>query len=297
MLVFGLGMIGSSIREKLLELEYRQLSAIDFDWQTSAKWGESLGQVAADCSAHTPPVTRLSVLWSAGKNGFHCTDDEAASENECFRAVVDFIAKLKASLDGVTFDFHYISSAGGLFEGQRVIKRSSIPTPMRPYGRLKLAQEKLLQECFGRYEVAIYRPSSVYGPMEQKAQQGLINNLVKNARSGRETALDSHVMSLRDYVYTGDIGGFVAKRIKAGLTATGDGPVKFLVSARCSSIFEVVRKIEQTLHLKIRFRYDESFGNHRNITFSDSVLPQGWSPATLNVGIRQFLVVNRAREN
>ena len=42
--------------------------------------------------------------------------------------------------------------------------------------------------------------------------------------------------------------------------------VDFLVSAKCSSIFEVVEKIRRILNLQIRFRYDDQFGNHENIT-------------------------------
>jgi len=127
--------------------------------------------------------------------------------------------------------------------------------------------------------------------MVQKTQQGLINNLVNNGRNGRVTVLDAHVMSLRDYVYSGDIGNYVSKRIRSGNTETNGSPVHFLVSSRCSSIFEVLQKIERTLKLKLQFRYDESFGNNSNITFSDSILPPGWCPSSLEVGIRQFLLV------
>ena len=152
----------------------------------------------------------------------------------------------------------------------------------------------MLRNSFDKNEIAFYRPSSVYGPMVQKSQQGLINNLVSNGRNRRVTILDAHVMALRDYVFSGDIGNFVAKRIRSGNAEADGSPVNYLVSSRCSSIFEVVQKIERTLKLNLQFRYDESFGNHSNITFSDSVLAPGWSPSTLDVGIRQFLVGKNA---
>jgi len=288
--MFGLGMIGSSIRDALLDNEYHLSAKIEFDWQDAEQRKDAFRLIEASYQANSPMPDRVSVVWSAGKGAFHSTQDELSRENTPFMETISFVSKLKETLVSASLDFHYISSAGGLFEGQRVVTDKSTPAPVRPYGQLKLAQEHVLKDLFGRSEIAFYRPSSVYGPMNQKSQQGLINNLVSNGRHGRVTVLDAHVMALRDYVFSGDIGNFVAKRIGTGSTGEIDNPVHFLVSSRCSSIFEVVRKIERTLHLNLQFRYDESFGNSSNITFSDSVLPPGWSPSTLDVGIRQFLV-------
>jgi hypothetical protein len=50
-----------------------------------------------------------------------------------------------------------------------------------------------------------------------------------------------------------------------------------------------VHIIERVLHIKLRYRYDVSFGNHSNITFSDRILPERWRPSPLEVGIRQFV--------
>lgn len=290
MLMFGLGMIGSAIRDSMLDFEYHLMEEIDFDWQNVAQQANAFGLMESTCLAYSLSLDRLSIVWSAGKGGFHSTQEEITLENAPFMATIHFVVKLIKSLKSARFDFHYISSAGGLFEGQRVINSSSKPAPVRPYGHLKLAQEQVLRKSFDGGDIAIYRPSSVYGPMVQKTQQGLISNLVRNGRNRRVTVLDAHVMALRDYVFSGDIGNFIAKRIRSGITGGGGSPVHFLVSSRCSSIFEVVQKIERTLNLNLQFQYDESFGNNGNITFSDSVLPPGWSPATLDVGLRQFLV-------
>ena len=292
--MFGLGMIGSAIRDTLFDFEYDLMAKIDFNWQDVQQWGGAFSLIETSCLAYSPPPDRVTVVWSAGKGAFHSTQDELSRENIPFMDTVGFVLKLRKALDSARFDFHYVSSAGGLFEGQRVINGKSIPAPVRPYGRLKLAQEQVLRRSFDKNEIAFYRPSSVYGPMVQKSQQGLINNLVSNGRNRRVTVLDAHVMALRDYVFSGDIGNFIAKRIRSGTTEVDGSPVHFLVSSRCSSIFEVVQKIERTLKLNLQFRYDESFGNHSNITFSDSVLPPGWSPSTLDVGIRQFLVGKNA---
>ena len=287
-------MIGSAISNALLEFEYRLMKKIDFDWHDAEQRGTAFSLIGTSCLSYTPQPGRVSVIWSAGKGAFHSTQDELLSENIPFMETVGFVTKLKKNLDSARLDFHYISSAGGLFEGQRVINDKSVPDPARPYGHFKLAQEQVLNRLFGKNEIAFYRPSSVYGPMVQKTQQGLINNLVSNGRNRRVTVLDAHVMALRDYVFSGDIGNFVAKRVRSENTGVNYNPIHFLVSSRCYSIFEVVRKIERILKLNLQFRYDESFGNNSNITFSHSALPPGWSPSTLDVGIRQFLVEKNA---
>jgi len=283
-------MIGSAIRNSLLTLGSGHLKYVEFSWRSSANWESSFESIRLESENPVSVTTRLSIVWSAGSRGFQSTEEEAEEEQTSFQAIVEFCSKLRERIKPVKFDFHFISSAGGLFEGQRVITRQSLPEPKRPYGKMKLNQEALLRNRFEPHEFSIYRPSSVYGPMVQKSRQGLINNLVSNCQAGRVTVLDSHVMSLRDYVYAGDIGKYVAGRIHSGSSGTHDNGTCFLVSARCSSIFEVVNKIERTLKLKLRYRYDPSFGNNKNITFSDRILPMGWLPVPLDVGLRQFMV-------
>jgi nucleoside-diphosphate-sugar epimerase len=289
-LLFGLGLIGSAICEALLRLEFKSLADILFDWQDDSQMADARDAIESVCLRNSRMTGRLTFLWCAGTTGFYSSPDEADREYAVFRKTVGFALDLQKRLQPADFSFHSVSSAGGLFEGQRVIRETSRPTPVRPYGVLKKQQEDLLLNTFSETEIAIYRPSSVYGPMEQKSRHGLINNLILNARTGRITVLDAHVMSLRDYVFAGDIGNFVARRIRFERDESTNRRAQFLVSARCSSIFEVFQKIKRILNLHAQFRYDDQFGNHKNITFSDSVLPPGWRPVALDVGIRQFMI-------
>ena len=291
-LLFGLGLLGSSIESTLLAAGYVRLATVGFNWTDPTSWPNALRSIEDHCRSRAP--RRISLSWTAGGQGFSCTEDEARLEIGSLLAVRGMIEDLRRSPDPEQLDFHFVSSAGGLFEGQRVVDWSSVPSPLRPYGHLKLRQEELLRDSLDDHELSIYRPSTVYGPMAQKPHHGLINNLVNDGLRGRSTTLDAHVMSLRDYVYCSDIGAFVSRRIKSHGVGNAGSPIHFLVSARCSSIFEVVRTIERVLHLKIRYRYDPKFGNHRNITFSSSVLPRGWAPTALDVGIRQFVAGRNA---
>jgi UDP-glucose 4-epimerase len=289
-LVFGLGMIGGTISHSLLRLGYEVRGDIAWDWNDAARRVEARELIAAHCRTIATAIDSLAVVWSAGNATFHSTAGEVQHELEVFTEAIGFVKSLRKALHAERFAFHFISSAGGLFEGQRVVGIDSRPAPQRPYGELKLAQETALLDHFGASELAFYRPSSVYGPMRQNARKGLINNLVNNGRKARTTVLDAHVMSLRDYVFSHDVGNFVAKCVRSGTTGEGQRPERFLVSSRCSSIFEVVRKIERILNLHLRVRYDENFGNSRSITFSERVMPAGWQPVALGVGLRQFLV-------
>lgn len=290
-LLFGLGLIGTAINDALFRFDFKLLADIPFDWNDEFQIAEANNVIQKLCDTYKTSPTRLSLVWSAGKAGFYSSQNDTEKEYSIFKTIVRFASSLNKKLCPMGFCFHCVSSAGGLFEGQRVIRKSSIPTPVRPYGQLKKRQEDHLFDSFNPPEFAIYRPSSVYGPMTQKSRLGLINNLVNNARNGRITTLDAHVMSLRDYVFAGDIGNYIGRQIRFGLdNKIIDEQVRFLVSAKCSSIFEVLAKVKRILNLHAQFRFDDKFGNNKNITFSDSVMPPGWRPISLDVGIRQFMI-------
>jgi UDP-glucose 4-epimerase len=288
-LIFGLGMIGSAISASLRQLNFSREAEIAYDWSDKNQRTRAQCKIEDACRMVSSEPAKLAVVWSAGSAAFHSTTDEAAKEQDAFEDTTTFTKKLRQRVNPKQFTFHFMSSAGGLFEGQRVVNFDSIPNPIRPYGHLKLAQEKLLMSFFNPHELVFYRPSSVYGPMHQRTQKGLINNLVRNGRSERVTVLDARIMSLRDYVFSYDIGKYVARSIRFSKVQF-EPTERFLVSSRCSSIFEVVKKIERVLNLSLRVRYDVNFGNHRNITFSDRILPKNWRPSSLEVGLRQFLI-------
>lgn len=288
-LLFGLGMIGSAIRDALRRLEYQAAHQIPMDWADAERLERAFEAIRRTCLGLVSSPARISIAWSAGKANFFSTDQEVDDENQSFEATLKLTEALADSLGNTRLEFHYLSSAGGLFEGQRVVNKASRAVPQRPYGRMKHEQERKVLESAGQ-EISIYRPSSVYGPMVRPRKHGLINHLIANASKRRTTVLDANVMALRDYVYAGDIGEFVARKIAFPGESELSVPVHFLVSGRCASIFEVVTRIERVLKLRVRFRFDMQFGNSANITFSDSVIPAGWRPSTLDVGIRQFVL-------
>jgi len=279
-------MIGTAIKDALIRLDYNVLKEFIFDWQDAAESAEILGEISSTLVQPDQNPQRISVVWSAGLADFHSGKEEVESENLIFMKMLQFACNLNRANHSLSVDFHYMGSAGGLFEGQRLVGPDALPFPHRPYGQMKLLQEQALTNSIDNEHLTIYRPSSVYGPMVQKSSKGLVNNLVRNGLKGQETSLDACVMALRDYVFSDDVGQFVGKCIRNGKSG-----VFFLVSSKSTSIFEVVKKVERVLKLRLRVRYDEYFGNNMNITFSDRLLPQDWHPVTMEVGIRQFLII------
>lgn len=287
-LLFGVGMIGTAIRDSLHQKEYRVGNEVHMDWKDAEKRSRAVEEIRGICAPLAP--ARLSISWSAGNTNFFSTQQETADEDRAFDAVLGLGTTLVQALHHSKLDFHFLSSAGGLFEGQRIVNETSRAAPRRPYGRMKHDQERRILASAASLGTAIYRPSSVYGPMVRPRRHGLVNHLIANASNRRTTVLDANVMALRDYVYSGDVGEYIAREIAFPRRQDQNAPVHFLVSGRCASIYEVVSRIERVLKTKVRYRFDANFGNSADITFSDSVLPRGWRPSTLDVGIRQFVL-------
>lgn len=289
--LFGKGMIGAAISEALERLGYKSFTHVPIAWTNRKQRELGLDEVHRICLGIRSSVSRMSWVWSASGTNFFSADRDTALEQESFEAILHSALKLKQEFAPLEFGAHFLSSAGGLFEGQKTVDNCSEPAPRRAYGRMKVVQEKILQEVVDEGELSIYRPSSVYGPINVQRKHGLINALIFNAYNRRTSILDANVMALRDYVYSGDIANYVARR--TALNSAGESnreEINFLVSARCASIYEIVARIERIMKLKVRARYDEFFGNNADITFDDSVLPGNWKPSSLEAGIRQFIL-------
>lgn len=293
-LVFGLGMIGGAIRNALTLQGYKLHSHINMDWRSPDKLKSNLTTISA-ALANLPEKDHLSFVWSAGKARFNTPPEQINQEQRTFSETIDTLL-LRSNIVGTRcFRFHMISSAGGLFEGQSAIKAGSKATPLRPYGHYKLEQEKALLSKLGNQNVFIYRPSSVFGPAKDTMVPGLINILIGNNTNAHSiTSLDAHVMALRDYVFSEDIGRYVARQIATDDSQFEQPEYFFLVSGRSASIFEVVRTIESVLHTKLLVRYDQNYGNSADMTFSPSLMPADWRPSDLKTGIRLALSVHHS---
>lgn len=281
--VFGAGLVGSAVVEVLVRLGHLRASVYPFDWEAGVRGEEQLKTIDDAITGILVHGGSLSFLWSAGRAGFGATVEETSAELERFRTVLRMAELCAHRFPASCPSFHLVSSAGGLFEGQRCIGPDSVPQPRRQYGWMKLRQEGLLQaSVFLNYQ--IYRLSSVYGYLRPGRRWGLITTLLVNGVHQRASFLTGRMSTLRDFVFVGDVASCIAPRILAD-----DGrpscETTLLASGRSCSLFEVQRMLEDVIGRKVFVAYSLDPANSSDITFSPSAVFPGWYPCDLRTGL------------
>lgn len=279
--LFGVGLVGSRVGLAFSRRGWRG-EEIETPWNDPEALSRQLAALARGVRDAQP--ARLDVIWSAGRAGFSSTAEETAPEEENFRRVLEFATDAAGACPGAAV-FHLTSSAGGLFEGQRHVDRSSRPSPRRPYGNLKLRLEKRLEAVGPELAKRIYRLSSVFGPATADGRRGLISTLLHDARDRRTTRIFGQLTTLRDYVWTEDIGRYLAE---AAETPPPRRPrIELLASGKPTSIHEILHLVEGVVGRRPGLRYTASRSNSSDITFAASALPPGWHPSDLATSLRQ----------
>jgi UDP-glucose 4-epimerase len=281
--VFGAGLIGSSVVEALVTLTGLRAAELPLSWSGGPAWEGQLGaceeKIAAEI-ARLEGCSSVQVLWSAGRAGFGAGEPETAIELHRFRSVLALAERLARRPASARTVFHLISSAGGLFEGQRHVGAGALPSPRRPYGRLKQRQEELLLTSDAPLAPRIYRLTSVYGYLRPRQRAGLVSTLLLNGVRQRVSPITGRMSTLRDFVFAGDIAAYLARTL---LDDGGEAPAvtRLLAQAKPSSLFEIQTLIESILGHRIYVSYSLDPGNSEDITFSPSALPPGWYPSDL----------------
>ena len=286
-LIFGVGLVGSAIVKSLTLFEKFDINKQKSDWHTLDNFQFQLNDLVTKLAVGN--LKRIDWVWSAGKAGFAANENEVETEFLFYRVFLEQVNKLEEQFRIKRKSFiHLVSSAGGLFEGQHVISKDAKPQPKRPYGQLKVEQENLLLSMYPN-RCQIYRPSSIFGFYEKGRRVGLITNLIIDTLKSKVTHIYGKIDTKRDYVWVGDVGNFIAKKVWFDFNSKEDGSnqTHFLVSAKPTSIFEIIFTIQTITNLKVLQKFDKRFSNSDQITFSRSVLPDGWSSSSLNTCIRK----------
>ncbi len=287
--LWGLGLIGRAIHEQLRSLGPSLDQELAFPWQGEKAQIEAaeiilpslLQQVAASRQWGIPSV---ALIWSAGKIGFAASETETSQEMLSFKVVLHLAQALRDRLPDTRVEFHLMSSAGGLCEASRYVEPGTSLSPCRPYGNYKLDQERALLDADGLLP-CIYRPSSVYGPIQGEARRGLIPILIRQGLLRQVVQVFGTLTTLRDYVYVGDVAGYVAEKVADAGQGETTGGVTWLVAGRPFSILEVKHLVERVLRhpLYLALHYDPV--NSRDITFSPRLRPATFQPTALDIGI------------
>ena len=228
----------------------------------------------------------IDLLWSAGSGGFVLSDEDADREAEAFEACLAAFSAIRSQVGTTSrVRFHFVSSAGGLFESQRLVDGCSLPEPLRPYGRLKLRQEQLAEVAVGASDLHVYRLSSVYGRIRPGRRSGLVSTLVFNTLRQRVSTIRGRLDTLRDYVWADDIGRYIYERM---MNQDIGGDVVILASGRPASIHDV-RSLVHRVSGKTSYIHCASSDNAEHITFSPSVLPSGFEASSMETNVRRLI--------
>lgn len=281
-LLFGAGLIGDSIARSIANRRQHLLTRTKSHWGEPGNLAEHELQMEAAVKKY-PSERPLEIVWSAGSSGFNCDRESADREFKEFAAHVGAIGT-RAAQGNRRVNFTLISSAGGLFEGQRLVNTESKPEPKRPYGHLKLSMERHLKNS-DFPTLRIFRPTTVFGFIHDRQRKGLISTLIENGIKGRGSEIFGSVSTLRDYIFVEDIGEYACSRIlehgqEAGLE------IKLLSSGKPSTIGEIIYNVESALRTKIYMHYSLSPSNLANITYQQSLWAGGRSPTDLSTAIR-----------
>ncbi|MEX0409764.1 hypothetical protein ABGN05_29470 [Aquibium sp. LZ166] len=122
----------------------------------------------------------LSIIWAAGRAGFGADKATVLDEIPAFESILDLSETTLDILALGSVCFHFLSSAGGLFETQVDVDAATHFAPLRPYGVYKLVQEAKVEALRAPIAKMIYRPSAVYGYGEPTGRVGLPIMLLKN---------------------------------------------------------------------------------------------------------------------
>ncbi len=186
----------------------------------------------------------------------------------------------------VRISFILLSSAGGLFEGQRYVGPETTPAPLRPYGSLKLAQEQELLNCSAPLARTIVRLTSVYGYIRQGQRRGLIPTLICNGLKQQVSYIYGKMATLRDFVWIEDVVDHLADLLTAA-ALPGDS-VTILAGDKPTSILEVQSLVERTLGRRIYLACLADTWNSEDITFSPAVCFRGRPGSDLRSTIRKI---------
>ena len=142
----------------------------------------------------------------------------------------------------------------------------------------------------------VYRPTSVFGFVDRRFRQGLIPTLIINGLGNNVSKIYGNFNTLRDYLFSLDIGAFLARQLFCVEDEAGD-KLYYLGSGKPSSIYEIRHFVEQLIARKIYLRCElsPSVENASDTTLDTAALPPDWSPTDIKTAI--CLVHERIRSS
>ena len=284
-LLFGLGLVGRTIKRQIQHLNLVDVHPLPFGWKDHPgrkDEAKSIVQKVVDLTGKSLQPTMLNIIWSAGSGGFNESAAELKGEFDAFSAVLEIATVLNGRYPKCRTSFHLVSTAGGLYEGQRFVDSQSQPKPTRPYGDNKLRQEVTANALKDDLSIQIYRPSSIFG-FEPSTRWGLMSVLLRNSFAGVPTTITGSPDTLRDYIFVDDIGRFIANR----LSQFNEGSqTHFMVSGKATSILETIKIIGEQTGRPSYLQYQTAPSNSLHNSYRFGCRPAGLDLTPLKLGMQ-----------
>lgn len=292
--LFGQGLIGSAIVRRLVFEDHTLKQSLKLDWETF-RVDTPVYNVLKNClNCAVEQALKCSlddyfinIVWAAGKASFASDEVATRSDLDSFLTLLKLLEEIHQAHPGYPIRFFHFSSAGGLYEGQSCVTPESMPTPIRPYGRMKLNQEEALLSCSIKMRRRIYRPSSVYGTIRPNHRMGLIPTMVLNGLRQTVTSIHGFDTTLRDFVWVDDIARHLCNELSNTIT---HDTITTLHSGRPVSLYEVRSTIENILNKKLFIQFCPVQSNSLNITFSHQGSTENWRTTSLQVAVQEILI-------
>lgn len=282
--VIGNGLVGTAISERVINKTHAQNYNCNIDWNNAENAAQNVKENVVKYISDD--IKKIDWVWSAGKAGFDATEEDIQKEFQLFEKCSLMILSLhNINYKKSNYNYHLISSAGGLFEGQNVTRIDAIPNPKRPYGKLKLMQEEYLVKNF--YNACyIYRLSTVYGYYNKNFRIGLISALIKNTVTGKITNIFARPHTQRDFIWIEDIANYISL-VVLDSTIKKDS-INFLVSGKPTSVFEIITSIQRFAKSKVLQQYKLVDYNSDKIIYSENIKPKALTTTSMDVCIRSI---------
>lgn len=290
----GLGLIGSAIyKELILSHKAKEFYTQTLNWGDTESCCKIIDQtftVILNQSKSLEDI-ELKIVWSAGKVGFLSTQSDIDHEFNSFKSICDSIFRSIEKLNFRSSCFFLLSSAGGLFEGMKCVNKRTEPLPKRPYGHLKLQQEKYLELHEGLFHsIEIYRVSSVFSLNSKFGRRGLINSIINNTRLLKTTKIFGHPSTQRDYIWDKDVAKLIAGDI---CSKCKNGVFKYILASGIPiTIFEIIISLERLLGKSISLNYQFSKSNSEDITFQKSSVRKAQYGTEIDFLLKRAIINN-----
>jgi UDP-glucose 4-epimerase len=214
-LVGGSGVLGTGFRVALAR-RGAPVSRVQPDWSSPSSVAAAL---EAPLLEHVRGGGTTTVIWAAGVGAVGATAAAMAAETESLALLADGIRRLPGD-SAARLSVVLASSAGAVFAGHgpTPVHETSTPAPTSDYGRVKLAQERLLEQLSADVgcRALACRYSNLYGLASGRVTaRGLVSTAVRASRYRQPMTVYVSADSRRDYLYAQDAAAQSLHRLEA----------------------------------------------------------------------------------